>query len=153
MDGYGALQNCEISMNIKSNQFNFTTVTLFTACTIASMTLACHPAATPVVPSHYATAPNIYGVQHLNLTSKDTGSTTIRLDDTILKANFQFETHPDSYGVVGSEFTAVNIINLYDIEISDLKGNKYRDFTNYDDHRNINNLIATYIEKNKLTEV
>ncbi|MAK30425.1 MAG: hypothetical protein CL490_07985 [Acinetobacter sp.] len=149
----GALQNCEISMNTKSNRFNYSAVTLLTACTIvAGMTLACHPAASPVVPSHYTTAPSVYGVKDIKLTSKDTGIATIRLDDFILKANFQFETHPDSYGVVGSDFTAVNIINLYDIEISDLKGNKYRDFTNYEDHLNINNLIATYVENNKLTE-
>lgn len=141
-------------MNTKSNLFNYTTVTLLTACTIATgMTLACHPATSPVVPSHYTTAPSVYGVQNIKLTSRDTGIATIQLDDFILKANFQFETQPDSYGVVGSDFTAVNIINLYDIEISDLKGNKYRDFTNYEDHRNINNLIATYVENNKLTEV
>jgi hypothetical protein len=47
--------------------------------------------------------------------------------------------------VPGSEFTAVEIINLEIGQITDANNN-YKDFTIYD-HRNINAQLAAYIEK------
>ncbi len=96
--------------------------------------------------------PSYYGVMALKLTSDITGEAVINLDGFRVPVKFVFDKHPDSYGVPGSEFTAVDIINLEIGQITDANGNNYKDFTIYDDHRNINAQLAAYIEKNKLAE-
>lgn len=98
------------------------------------------------------TTPSIYGIQKLNLDSKHSGKATIKLDDYILQVGFDFESHPDSYGVPGSDFTTVEITNLSIDDIKSIYGAEFSDFTDYNDHRNINLLIAGYIERNKLVE-
>lgn len=103
-------------------------------------------------PSIANVTPSYYGVMTLKLTSDITGEAVINLDGFRVPVKFVFDTHPDSYGVPGSEFTAVDIIKLEIGQITDFKGNKYRDFTIFDDHRNINAQLAAYIEKNKLAE-
>ena len=93
-----------------------------------------------------------YGVMALKLTSENSGEAVINLDGFRVPVKFVFDKHPDSYGVPGSEFTAVDITNLEIGQITDANGNNYKDFTIFDDHRNINAQLAAYIEKNKLVE-
>lgn len=103
-------------------------------------------------PSYTNVAPSYYGIMTLKLTSDITGEAVINLDGFRVPVKFVFDTHSDSYGVPGSEFTAVEIINLEIGQITDANGNNYKDFTIYDDHRNINAQLAAYIEKHKLAE-
>lgn len=102
------------------------------------------------------TAPNVtpstYSISALKLTSENSGKAVIKLDSFLVLVSFDFETHPDSYGVPGSEFTAVDIINLAVEKITDVNGNAWNDFTDYNDHRNINQMIVGYIERNRLVE-
>ncbi|KEC83267.1 MULTISPECIES: hypothetical protein [unclassified Acinetobacter] len=96
--------------------------------------------------------PSEYGIQALKLTSDKSGIAVIKLDSFLLKVSFDFESHNDNYGVPGSEFTAVDITNLAIDEIQDINGKEYNDFTDYNDHRMINQIIVGYIERNKLVE-
>ncbi|ENW95749.1 hypothetical protein [Acinetobacter sp. NIPH 298] len=96
--------------------------------------------------------PSSYGVMTLNITSDNSGEAVINLDGFRVPVKFLFDKHPDSYGVPGSEFTAVDITNLEIGQITDANGNNYKDFTIFDDHLNINAQIAAYIEKSKLVE-
>lgn len=93
------------------------------------------------------------GVQSLKLYSNTAGIAVIKLDEFRIHVDFAFEAHPDSYGVAGSDFTAVEITNLEIVKITDVDGKSYSDFTDYNDHRNINLLLSAFIEKNKLVEV
>ena len=97
-------------------------------------------------------APSSYVIQSLLLDSETSGSAVIELDSYILKVSFDFESHPDSYGVPGSEFTAFEITNLSIDDVKSIYGVSFNDFTDYNDHRNINQLIVGYIEKNRLVE-
>ena len=96
--------------------------------------------------------PSEYGIQALKLTSDKSGIAVIKLDSFLVLVSFDFESHPDSYGVPGSEFTAVDITNLAIEKITDVNGQEWNDFTDYNDHRNINQLIIGYIERNRLVE-
>ena len=98
------------------------------------------------------TTPSSYSIQALKVTSNSSGMAVIKLDSFLLKVSFDFESHIDNYGVPGSEFTAVDITNLAIDEIQDINGKEYNDFTDYNDHRNINQIIIGYIERNKLVE-
>ncbi|VCX11408.1 hypothetical protein BANRA_00014 [Acinetobacter baumannii] len=79
------------------------------------------------------------------ITGKDSGVAVIKLDSFRLNVSFDFEAYPDSYGVPGSEFTAVDITQLTVNEITDINGN---DFTEFEDIRNINGLLKGFIERN-----
>lgn len=98
-------------------------------------------------------APAETGVQSLQLTSETSGVAVIKLDEFRIQVSFDFEAHPDSYGVAASDFTTVEITNLAIDKITDVDGKSYSDFTDYNDHRNINLLLSGFIEKNKLVEV
>lgn len=98
-------------------------------------------------------APVDTGVQSLHLTSDTSGVASIKLDEFLIYVSFDFEAHPDSYGVPGSEFTNVEVVELGEIKIFDANGNPYNDFTDYQDHREINSMIAGYIMKHRLVEV
>ncbi|MEJ5137311.1 MULTISPECIES: hypothetical protein [Acinetobacter] len=102
-----------------------------------------------VVPN---TAPSSYSIQALKVTSDSSGMAVVKLDSFLLKVSFDFESHPDSYGVPGSEFTTVDITNLAIEKITDVNGQEWNDFTDYNDHRMINQIIVGYIERNKLVE-
>lgn len=102
-----------------------------------------------VVPN---TTPSSYSIQTLKVISDSSGMAVIKLDSFFLKVSFDFESHLDNYGVPGSEFTAVDITNLAIDEIKDINGKEYNDFTDYNDHRNINQMIVGYIERNRLVE-
>lgn len=75
------------------------------------------------------------------ITGKHSGVAVIKLDSFRLNVSFDFEAHPDSYGVPGSEFTTVDITQLTVNEITDINGKSYNDFTEFEDIRNINSLL------------
>lgn len=106
---------------------------------------------TPPVPIPNVTSSE-YGIQALKLTSYKSGKAVVRLDSFLVQVSFDFETRPDNDGVLGTEFTAVDITNLAVDQIKDVNGKEWNDFTDYNDHRNINQLIVSYIETNKLVE-
>ncbi|MBJ8426015.1 hypothetical protein [Acinetobacter bereziniae] len=122
--------------------------------TVGAIGLAYDQKATEYKPP--ITAPNVtpstYTVEALKLTSDSSGIAAIKLDSFLIAVSFDFESHPDSYGVPGSEFTAVDITNLAVEKITDVNGNDWNDFTDYNDHRNINQMIVGYIERNRLVE-
>ncbi|MDR6541578.1 hypothetical protein ABIC56_002756 [Acinetobacter bereziniae] len=122
--------------------------------TVGAVGLAYDQKATEYKPP--ITAPNVtpstYSVSALKLSSETSGKAVIKLDSFLVLVSFDFESHPDSYGVPGSEFTAIEITNLAIDQIEDINGKEYRDFTDYNDHRNINQMIVGYIERNRLVE-
>lgn len=143
-------------MNVKTNIFNYATATAV-SCSIAvgALAFAYQPEFTgyntpaPVV----NIAPAEFSIQALSITGASTGTAVINLDDFILNVQFTFEAHPDSYGVPGSEYTAVEITSLDAINITTTSGDAFSDFTDANDHYSINQLITAYIEKNSLVEV
>ncbi len=96
--------------------------------------------------------PSEYGIQALKLTSDKSGIAVIKLDSFFVQVSFDLEAHKDNYGVPGSDFTAIEITNLAIDQIKDINGKEYRDFTDYNDHRNINQVIVNYIERNRMVE-
>jgi len=104
------------------------------------------PAAIPNV------TPSTYSISALKLTSETSGKAVVKIDTFLVLVSFDFDKHPDSYGIPGSEFTAVDITNLAIEKITDMSGKDWNDFTDYNDHRNINQMIIGYIERNKLVE-
>ncbi|EMD1463491.1 hypothetical protein ACIWZI_003891, partial [Acinetobacter baumannii] len=98
------------------------------------------------------TQPSTYSVLTAKITGKHSGVAVIKLDSFRLNVSFDFEAHPDSYGVPGSEFTTVDITQLTVNEITDINGKSYNDFTEFEDIRNINSLLKGFIERNKLVE-
>lgn len=96
--------------------------------------------------------PSTYTVDALKLTSESSGKAVIKLDSFLVLVSFDFDKHSDSYGVPGSEFTAVDITNLAIEKITDANGKDWNDFTDYNDHRNINQVIVNYIERNRMVE-
>ena len=85
-------------------------------------------------------------------TSENTGVAVIRIDGFKLNVSFDFDGVSDSYGVAGSDFTAAEITNLSIESVTDLSGKPWNDFTNRDDHKNINILLVGYIDRNKWLE-
>ncbi|MFT4020043.1 MAG: hypothetical protein QM666_00835 [Acinetobacter sp.] len=130
----------------------FTTLTamVFTA----SIMFACHeqsPASTTI--SSYANAETTtYSVQALKITGDHTGIATIRLDEFILNVSFDYQAHADSYGVQGSDYTAIEITSLSIENVHSVDGKEFKDFTDHVDHQNINALLSGFIEKNRLVE-
>ena len=122
------------------------------ALTLAALALIAKPEATEYKPSFSHAQPSEYGVQTLKLDGL-TGVAVVKLDGFRVQVSFDFEAHNDSYGVPGSDFTAVEITNLAVDKITDANGNPYNDFTDYQDHREINAMIAGHIMKHRLVEV
>lgn len=85
-------------------------------------------------------------------TSEHSGEGIIRIDGFKLNVSFDFDGVADSYGVAGSDFTAAEITNLAIESVTDLSGKPFNDFTNRDDHKNINILLVGYIDRNKWLE-
>ncbi len=150
---------CEISMNVNTMPFNQIKVTSFTALVFIAGLASCEykTAQSSSAPNTYnftpQTQPSSYGVQTAKIIGKSSGIAVIKLDGFRVNVSFDFEAHPDSYGVSGSEFTAVDVTQLTINEITDVNGKPYSDFTDYNDHRNINALLKGFIERNKLVEV
>ncbi|HCQ9757723.1 TPA: hypothetical protein OMQ82_003869, partial [Acinetobacter baumannii] len=83
---------------------------------------------------------------------ENSGEAVIRIDGFKLNVSFDFDGVADSYGVAGSDFTAAEITNLAIESVTDLSGKPFNDFTNRDDHRNINTLLVGYIDRNRWIE-
>ncbi|WP_151867464.1 hypothetical protein [Acinetobacter soli] len=96
------------------------------------------------------TQPSNYGIAAITLDSKHSGKAVIKLDGFFVYTSFDFATHKDDLGVPGSSREVVEINNLAIDRITSLSGHEYNDFTVREDHRNINTLIETHIEKNHL---
>lgn len=94
-----------------------------------------------------------YGISLLSITSKNTGTGLINLDGYLVPVDFKFETYPSDYGIEETAFTAVDITNLEIGQITDRNGNHIDDFTNFQDHKRINEALKNFIEGNKLVEV
>lgn len=145
-------------MNANAIPFNHIKVTSFTALFLIAGLASCEykTAQSSFAKNTYnftpQTKPSDYGVQTAKITSKTSGIAVIKLDGFRVNVSFDFETHPDSYGVPGSEFTAVDVTQLTINEITDVNGKSYSDFTDFNDHRNINALLKGFIEKNRLAE-
>lgn len=158
MDGNGALQTARSIMNVNTIPFNQIKVTGFTALVLIAGLTSCEykTAQSSSGSNSYnftpQTQPSSYGVQTAKIIGKTSGIAVIKLDGFRVNVSFDFETHPDSYGVPGSEFTAVDVTQLTINEITDVNGKSYSDFTDYNDHRNINALLKGFIERNKLVE-
>jgi hypothetical protein len=103
----------------------------------------------PIVSAY---APSVYGVESLELTSGNTGTAVIKLDDLTVNVSFVLGLAPNDYGVHGSEHTEVYVHALDIGDITNESGTKYTDFTTSNDHFNINQLILSYLRKNKLVE-
>lgn len=165
-DGQGLLPNGEVIMNTKPNSINsivthrvqpigfFKVAAISGLFTVSVIGLTYDQKATEYKPAVVVpnTAPSSYSIQALKVTSDSSGMAVVKLDSFLLKVSFDFESHQDNYSVPGSEFTAVDITNLAIDEIQDINGKEYNDFTDYNDHRMINQIIVGYIERNKLVE-
>lgn len=145
-------------MNVNAIPFNHIKVTGVTALVLIAVLASCEY---KTAQSSFATTtqaftpqiqPSSYGVQTVKIIGETSGIAVIKLDGFRVNVSFDFEIHPDSYGVPGSEFTAVDVTQLTINEITDVNGKSYNDFTDYNDHRNINALIKGFIERNKLVE-
>lgn len=109
------------------------------------------------VPSNYSyESKQVIASEYELLTAKKTGDHSgegvIRIDGFKLNVSFDFDGVADSYGVTGSDFTAAEITNLAIESVTDLSGKPWNDFTNRDDHKNINILLVGYIDRSKWLE-
>lgn len=93
-----------------------------------------------------------YGVVNLSITSKNTGLGSINLDGYLVPVDFNFDTQ-EYLDESGSSQLNVEITRLDIGQIVASNGNKPSDFTNYQDHKNINEALKNFIEVNKLVEV
>ncbi|MEO9279290.1 hypothetical protein ABFY81_05160 [Acinetobacter sp. WA-87] len=145
-------------MNVKANPFNsFAFVSMAALAISGGSLVACQlqPAMQEQEQVSFftpKTQPSTYGVLTAKITGKHSGVAVVKLDSFRVNVSFDFEAHPDSYGVPGSEFTAVDITQLTVNEITDINGKSYGDFTEFEDIRNINATLKGFIERNKLVE-
>ena len=141
-------------MNRKFTPFNTLAITIVTASvTVGGLALAYKPIQEPYIPVYQpSVVPSEYGISTLVMTSETEGRAVINLDGFSVHVPFTVEAFQDSYGVPGSEFTAVEVQQLGEIKVFDANGNPYNDFTDHVDHYNINLLIKGYIEKHRLVE-
>lgn len=93
-----------------------------------------------------------YGVVNLSITSKNTGTGSINLDGYLVPVDFNFDTQ-EYLDESGSSQLNVEITRLDIGQIVASNGNKPSDFTNHQDHVQINEAIKNFIEVNKLVEV
>ncbi|MGE8572940.1 MAG: hypothetical protein ACN6NW_12970 [Acinetobacter amyesii] len=137
-------------MNKTLTPFNSLKVTLVAATvTIGVLACAYKPALSNTQVLHKS-IPEVTTVAAMELSSKNSGSAVIRLDNFTLDVSFDFEPFEDSYGVPGSEFDTAEITQLSVDQISDEYGNPFPDFTDYNDHRNINEMLVQHMIKNRL---
>ena len=141
-------------MNTKLNPINSFTVAAFAASvSIGVLAFTYDPSSYQTLPSPAPLSVNSeYALQALAMSSNTQGEATINLDGFKVLISFEVEPFPDSYGVPGSEFTAVEVTGLHNVNVFDANGNPYNDFTDHIDHRHINLLIKGYIEKHQLVE-
>ncbi|WP_151732273.1 hypothetical protein [Acinetobacter ursingii] len=103
------------------------------------------------VATYPSSKPSEYGVSAIKVDNdKSSGEAVIKLDGFYIYTSFDFTAREENYGVIGSEHEVIEITNLAIDRITSIGGHEYSDFTDRNDHRNINTLIATHIEKNHL---
>lgn len=145
-------------MNVNAIPFNHIKVTGVTALVLIAGLASCeYKAANSSIPFNYSyeskqVVASEYELLGIKQTGKKTGVAVIRIDGFKLNVSFDFDGVADSYGVAGSDFTAAEITNLAIESVTDLSGKPWNDFTNHDDHKNINILLAGYIDRNKWLE-
>jgi hypothetical protein len=95
-----------------------------------------------------------YGVVNLSITSKNTGIGEVHLDGYLVPVDFKFEVQLRDYGVTESKYPDVTITRLDIGRIKNSSNGEFvDDFTNFQDHLQINEAIKNFIEVNKLVEV
>ena len=146
--------NCEINYERKSEFYNIGVITT-TAIGMSLGTMACTDHTSTRLPqlTYPNVAPSDHGIQTLNIITDHTGKAIIKLDSFTLLVGFDYLAHPDSYGVAGYEYTAVEITDITVDQTIDIDGTYHRDFTYHNDILNIKQLLVAYIEKNQLVEV
>ncbi|WP_151817157.1 hypothetical protein [Acinetobacter oleivorans] len=133
-------------------------VTGITAIAVLVTLASCeYKTANSSVPSNYSyeskqMVASEYELLAAKKTGEHSGEGVIRIDGFKLNVSFDYEGVPDSYGVTGSDFTTAEITNLAIESVTDLRGKPFNDFTNRDDHRNINTLLVGYIDRNRWIE-
>ena len=137
-------------MNKTLNPFNSFKVTLIAgAVTIGALAYAYKPEIKNI-PGQHSVIPEFTAVAAMDLSGENTGTAVIHLDNFTLDVSFDFEPFEDSYGVPGSEFDTAEITQLSVDHITDEYGNPFPDFTDYNDHRNINEMLVQNMIKNRL---
>ncbi len=151
------LQTARSIMNVKtfSNKHKVTGVTAIAV--LVALSSCEYRTANSSVPSNYSyeseqVVASEYELLAVKKTGEKSGEAVIRIDGFKLNVSFDFDGVADSYGVAGSDFTAAEITNLAIESVTDLSGKPWNDFTNHDDHKNINILLAGYIDRNKWLE-
>ncbi len=151
------LQTARSIMNVKtfSNKHKVTGVTAIAV--LVALGSCEYRTANSSVPSNYSyeskqVVASEYELLGIKQTGEKTGVAVIRIDGFKLNVSFDFDGVADSYGVAGSDFTAAEITNLAVESVTDLSGKPWNDFTNHDDHKNINILLAGYIDRNNWLE-
>ncbi|CAM0587168.1 hypothetical protein MXZ85_15155 [Acinetobacter baumannii] len=145
-------------MNVNAIPFNHIKVTGVTALVLIAGLASCeYKAANSSIPFNYSyeskqVVASEYELLGIKQTGEKTGVAVIRIDGFKLYVSFDFDGVADNYGVAGSDFTAAEITNLAIESVSDLSGKPWNDFTNHDDHKNINILLAGFIDRNKWLE-
>lgn len=151
-------------MNVKTHPINpslarlvfnrpFSAVVLATSLGVTSLLAYSSNSAKTVDPiSTTAYAPSTYDLESLELTGPNAGKAIIKLDDLTVNVSFVLGSEPSSYGIPGSEYDEIYVNSLDVDSITNESGTEYRDFTSNNDHFNINQLIVSYIYKNKLVE-
>lgn len=144
-------------MNVKSvsNKHKVTGVTAIAV--LAALTSCEYKTANSSVPSNYSyeskqMVASEYELLAAKKTGEHSGEGVIRIDGFKLKVGFDFQGVKDNYGVAGSDFTTAEITNLAIESVTDLRGKPFNDFTNRDDHKNINILLVGYIDRNRWIE-
>ncbi|HAV3448833.1 hypothetical protein GNY86_18620 [Acinetobacter baumannii] len=144
-------------MNVKtfSNKHKVTGVTAIAV--LVALGSCEYRTANSSVPSNYSyeseqVVASEYELLAVKKTGEKSGEGVIRIDGFKLNVSFDFDGVADSYGVAGSDFTAAEITNLAIESVTDLSGKPFNDFTNRDDHRNINTLLVGYIDRNRWIE-
>ncbi|HCG3428050.1 TPA: hypothetical protein NJU29_003678 [Acinetobacter baumannii] len=144
-------------MNVKtfSNKYKVTGVTAIAV--LVALGSCEYRTANSSVPSNYSyeseqVVASEYELLAVKKTGEKSGEAVIRIDGFKLNVSFDFDGVADSYGVAGSDFTTAEITNLAIDSVTDLSGKSFNDFTNHDDHKNINILLAGYIDRNNWLE-
>nr|WP_252400435.1 hypothetical protein [Acinetobacter pittii] len=144
-------------MNVKAIPHKHKVTSVTTIAVLIALTSCEYKTANSSVTSNYSyESKQVIASEYELLAAKKTGEHSgegvIRIDGFKLNVTFDYEGVPDSYGVVGSDFKVAEITNLSIESVTDLSGKPWNDFTNRDDHKNINILLVGYIDRNHWIE-
>lgn len=140
-------------MNKTFTPFNSFAVSVFTASiAIGALAYAYQPDFGGMPSSNDQIAPAYNAVAAMQFNTANSGTAVVRLDGFTLDVSFDFERIDDSYGVPGSEFTNAEITNLSVDKVMDTSGYPIRDFTDFNDHLSINQMLVAHMLQYKLLE-